>query len=319
MNLTIRQLRYICEASRQGSIQAASRSLAISQSSIIAAIAAAEYEMRAKLFDRRPAIGIRPTPAGERFVRSALQLLAAEDEFARSVREETSALPPHIRIGCFEPFGAMFMPPLMRRYLDAVGPAEISLMEGDHAQLATWLAAGTVDFAVAYDIGPHLAQGAAPICRLPAHALLSVDSPFAKVTSVSLAELATMPLVLLDLPHTGAYLLTLFELLALRPQISLRTRSYETVRCAVASGFGMSILNMRPLSLTMGDPPELVRVPLSDDLPAPALQVIDVYGQRKPLFLRRFIEITRDFFTNLGPARFAVATPHRQPSLLLTS
>jgi DNA-binding transcriptional LysR family regulator len=47
MNLTIRQLRYICEASREGSIQAASRKLAISQSSIVAALEAAEFALSA--------------------------------------------------------------------------------------------------------------------------------------------------------------------------------------------------------------------------------------------------------------------------------
>jgi DNA-binding transcriptional LysR family regulator len=316
LNLSIRQLRYICEVTRLGSIQAASRTLAISQSSIIAAIAAAEFEAGAKLFERKPAVGITPTPTGRRFVRSALSLLAAEEEFTRAMREEAAGVPRHIRVGCFEPFGAMFMPSVMRRYLDEVGEAEVSFLEGDNAQLTTWLANGDVDFAVAYDIGPDLGQSTTPICRLPAHALLSADNPLAGRTSLSIAELAEHPLVLLDLPHTSAYLLGLFESRSLRPRVCLRTRSYETIRSAVSVGFGVSVLNMRPLNYPVGDVQNLVRVPLSDDLPAPTLQVTDMYGPQKPRFVRRFIAVLRDFFVELGPSRFAVAMPEREPHLL---
>ena len=317
MNLTIRQLRYICEASREGSIQAASRKLAISQSSIVAALEAAEFEVGAKLFDRRPAVGIKPTPAGQRFIRLAHSLLAAEDEFKRGMKETTTSMPRHIRVGCFEPFGATFMPRVMRRYLDQVSDAEISLMEGDHTQLAAWIEKGEVDFAVAYDIGPDLGQSAAPICKLPAHVLMSAEDRLANREAVSLAEIVDRPFILLDLPHTGAYLLALFEMNALRPRISLRTRSYETVRCAVAAGFGVAILNMRPLSPGLGEIPGLVRLPLSDELPAPTLQVIDIYGPHKPFFVRSFIDVIRAFFAEMGPARFAVATPQRQHGLIL--
>ncbi|HQT85865.1 MAG: transcriptional regulator [Acidiphilium sp. 37-64-53] len=316
MNLSIRQLRYICTVAQHGSVQAASRHLAISQSSIIAAIDAAEHVASTRLFDRRPAIGLAPTPSGRSFVREALALLASADAFDRAVKQQSSGMPAHIRIGCFEPFGAMFMPTVIRRYLDIMGPAEVSLLEGDHVQLANWLATGAVDFALAYDIGPDLGQSSTPICRLPAHAVLARGNPLAGRARVSLEDLVENPFILLDLPHTGHYLLNLFNHVSRRPTISLRTRSYETVRCAVAAGFGMSILNMRPLNTGLDDTPGLIRVPLSDDLAAPALQVVDIYGAHKPMFVRRFIEIVHEFFARLGPARFAVATPERHGELL---
>ena len=314
--LTIRQIRYLVEVSRQGSIQAASQALAISQSSIIAAITAAEHEVGAKLFERRPAVGILPTPAGQRFVRSSLALLAAEEEFARSLVEQKDMPPAHIRIGCFEPFGALFMPTVIRRYIDKVGASEVSLIETDHAKLISGLVSGTMEFAVGYNIGPDMGQSATPICRLPAHALISTDNALASQSSVSLAQLAEQPFVLLDLPHTDDYLLRLFELMSLRPKVSFRSRSYQAVRSAVAAGFGISIHNMRPVNYAMGDPSCLARVPISDNLPAPILQVIDIYGQRKPLFVRRFIDAVRDFFLELGPTKFAVAMPQQYSGLM---
>ncbi|TIU31454.1 MAG: LysR family transcriptional regulator, partial [Mesorhizobium sp.] len=110
MNLTIRQLRYVCEVARLGSVLAASRSLYISQSSILAAITLAEAGMGARIFDRRPARGVSITPAGQRFVAAARIMLAAETEFNRSIGDLNGRVPKVLRIGCFEPFGALFMP-----------------------------------------------------------------------------------------------------------------------------------------------------------------------------------------------------------------
>ena len=103
VNLTVRQLRYVSEVARLGSIQSASKSLFISQSSILAAIGLAEAEMGATLFDRRPARGVLITPAGERFVKAARIMIAAEAEFARSIGEMGQRAPGVLRIGCFEP------------------------------------------------------------------------------------------------------------------------------------------------------------------------------------------------------------------------
>ena len=61
MNLTIRHLRYIQHVAQSGSVQAASRLLSISQSSILAAIDLAEGEIGARIFDRRPARGVTVT------------------------------------------------------------------------------------------------------------------------------------------------------------------------------------------------------------------------------------------------------------------
>ncbi|WP_139334065.1 MULTISPECIES: hypothetical protein [Acidiphilium] len=127
---------------------------------------AAEHAASTRLFDRRTAIGLASTPSGRSFVREALALLARADAFDRAVKQKSSGMPAHISIGCFEPFGAMFMPSVIRRYLDIMGPAEASLREGEHAPLANWLATGAVDFALASDIGADLGQSSTPICRL---------------------------------------------------------------------------------------------------------------------------------------------------------
>lgn len=317
MNLTIRQLRYVCEVAQLGSVQAASKSLHISQSSILAAIALAEGEMGARLFDRRPARGVQITPAGDRFVSAARVMLSAANEFGRAIGDLSGRVPKVLRIGCFEPFGALFMPEMLRKYVESVGDVEIDLQEGDQVQLQVLLAEGMIDLAILYDIGTINTDSVTPICKVPAHAVLHADDPLADKDAVWLSDLATRPLVLLDLPQTSTYLLTLFDILAKRPEVRFHTRSYETVRSAVASGFGMSVLNMRPIGRATADGHGIVRKPILDELPPPTLIIADMYGSAKPLFVRVFIESFQRFFRQVGPSSFSVTLPSREPQLLV--
>jgi DNA-binding transcriptional LysR family regulator len=273
--------------------------------------------MGATIFDRRPARGVLITPAGERFVAAARVMLAAETEFNRSIGDLSERVPKVLRIGCFEPFGALFMPEMLRGYVDTVGDVEIDLLEGNQVQLQDWLAAGMIDLAILYDIGQISTDGITRICKVPAHAVVHADDPLAKQDGVWLSELATRPLVLLDMPQTSTYLLTLFDVLAKRPEVLFHTRSYETVRSAVASGFGMAVLNMRPIGRATADGDGIVRKPILDDLPPPTLIVADMYGTGKPLFVRVFIEIFQRFFREVGPSGFSVTTAERQEMLLV--
>ncbi|WP_446737716.1 LysR substrate-binding domain-containing protein [Rhizobium sp. CFBP 13644] len=70
------------------------------------------------------------------------------------------------------------------------------------------------------------------LARVPAHALMHVSHPLAAKPTLSLAERTRLPFVLLELPQTAAYLLTLFDLAGQRPKVAFRTRSNDSVRAA---------------------------------------------------------------------------------------
>lgn len=315
MSISLRQVRYICTVADRGSIQGACRELHISASSVLAAIESAETSLGSRMFDRRRSTGIAVTPDGERFVEAGRHLLAAESDFQRQIgalRSETRS----IRIGCFEPFGALFMTEGLTRFIQAVGPVEISLFEGDQTQLADWLDRGIVDLVISYDIGPRFNAHITPICSVPAHVLMPCDHPLAGSVSLTIPAIEPYSVVLLDLPLTVSYLLSLYDLHGIKPTVGFRTRSYDTVRSAVADGFGLAILNMRPISGNNADSPRLLRVPLGDGLPAPTLQIADLYGSAKPCNVQRLVDIFVALFRDGDPARFAVATPERLRTVL---
>ena len=315
MRLTFRQIEYLHVAGHLGSITAASKELNISQSSVVAAINLAEQITGTSLFYRRKGHGMQVTPAGQKFLVSARRVLATADEFEKSLEAFSSPATSTLRLGCFSPFGSILIPPVLKRFIAENGKCQITLLEGDQSELKNWLASGEVDLVVTYDIGELYGVGVTPICQCPAHALLSVDDPHAKKESISIKQLAAKPHILLDLPETRSYLLALLDFAGHRPDIALRTRSYNTIRTAVANGLGASMLNMRPAA-SGSDREDLVRVPISDDLRAPTLVVADPYGDHKPAYVRSFIGSLFDHFEELGPENFSVAMPTKYEGLL---
>nr|WP_320200693.1 LysR family transcriptional regulator [Agrobacterium sp. rho-13.3]MDX8310225.1 LysR family transcriptional regulator [Agrobacterium sp. rho-13.3] len=313
--MTYRQIEYLRAVAREESIAAACKVLSISQSSVLAAIDVAEDTASTRLFHRRKGHGMTLTPAGRKFMISAQRFLAAGEEFERSINGFAEKETDVIRIGCFSPFGALIIPPVLKQYIEEHGHTEIILKEGDQVELRSWLSASEVDMIITYDIGEEFGSEITPICKFPAHALLHWNDPFVEIGSISMKEIAKKPFVLLDLPETRAYLLALFDLIATRPQIALRTRSYETVRSSVAHGHGTSILNIRPTKASP-DTPDIRRVPISDKLQQPTLLVADPYGNRKPRHVRDFILTLYEYFEGLGPAGFAVSLPEHSSDLL---
>ncbi len=155
------------------------------------------------MFMRRPSQGMRTTPAGERFIAAARGLLAAETEFVREIGSLADRPPRLIRIGCFLPFGPLFMPEVLRRLVARTGSIDISVMEADQLQLRDWLDTGHIDAAVTYEMGPPFAGEITRICKVPAHVLMRADDPLARLDAVPLAALAERPHILLDLPQTA--------------------------------------------------------------------------------------------------------------------
>ena len=315
MKLTYRQIEYVHEVGQHKSITSACKKLNISQSSVLAAINMAEETTGTRLFYRRKGHGMELTPAGQAFLVSARRFLAAGEEFGRSLDAFSNPTTPTLRLGCFSPFGSVLIPPVLKRYIDQHGECSITLLEGDQAELRNWLSVGDVDLVVTYDIGEMYGVGMTPICKCPAHALLHKDDPDSQKEAISMKLLSRKPHILLDLPETRSYLLALLDFAGQRPEIVLRTRSYNTIRTAVANGLGASMLNIRPAE-SSPDTEVLVRVPISDKLRQPTLMVADPYGDHKPEYVRSFINVLYRYFVDLGPQNFAVVRPKDSHDLL---
>jgi DNA-binding transcriptional LysR family regulator len=124
----------------------------------------------------------------------------------------------------------------------------LELVEGDIASLTQQVERGELDAALQYDTGlarPRMEL--LPVAALPPYVLLPQRHALAARTSVGLAEVARYPLVLINLPHSREYFLSLFREAGVTPLVAHEFASIEMLRSMVANGHGLSVLTTRPV------------------------------------------------------------------------
>ena len=284
-NVTIKQLRYAEAAGRLGSIASAALEHSISQSSVTAAIDALEAQFGFDLFIRQPAKGIAPTPSGAEALELIGGVLRQFNHFETEVEALGGAPRGVLRLGCYVTVAPQFLPRALTAFNDRYPDAQTEISEGDMASVVAQLKRGAIDVACTFLRPMPDDLDFLPIFEAPPYALLPDDDPLANAASVSPADIADRPFILLDLAHTRDYFMPMFAAEGLTPRISHSTRSSEIVRAMVAGRFGVSILNV----LHDGEPGYRA-VPLRTATPNPVFGVAMLKGVRPPLMSRVFIE-----------------------------
>ena len=188
-----------------------------------------------------------------------------------------------LRIGALHTFGPYILPDLLDRLSKAGHDVDLKLLEGDQRRVVEGLKAGDVELALVYDwnLGEGLATDT--LAALPPYVLLPENHSLADKSSLSLSDLVTEPMILLDAPRSGSYFVSLFEKAGLTPQIRVRTLSFEMARGLVAHGFGYSLLSTKPASNLSYDGRSLTTRPLDIEAePSRAVLARRVQGRLSP-------------------------------------
>lgn len=311
MIFTLKQLRYVEAAGRLGSIAKAAGDLAISQSSITAAIDSLEAGLKYDLFVRTPAKGIQATPAGTEalsMIRNFLeQARQFESEFT-SIGGDASGL---VRIACYATAAPAFLPTILRDITEKFPNMSVQLLEGNMESIVGFLDDGKADLAFTYPNVLHAGHDFLPLFRPPPFALLSTADPMSQQSTVSIRELAEKPMVLLDLPLTRDYFVGMFESVGCKPNIAHTTRSAEIARALVSGGFGFTILNIRPLPFQ--DPNAQYRaVPIADAVDVYWFGIATVRQVRRPKIVQSFIDNCRALQENGAFDSLTISAPTDQ-------
>ena len=229
MRYTLKQLAYFVTAADTGSITAAARQLHISQPSISAAIAQLERQFGLELFVRHHAQGLSLTPTGQRLLAEARHLLAQARDFHEGAIELAESAAGEIDVGCFVTFAPMIIPGLLRAMRQAHPDIRIRLHEHDTEALQEGLREGRFDLALTYDLNIGADMAFEGLVDVPLHAMLPADHRFAARKRVALAELIEEPFVLLALPASRDYFLSLFYGLGLRPNLAHESPDRKSV------------------------------------------------------------------------------------------
>jgi len=246
MQFSLTQIQYFVAVANAGSFTIAARQLRVVQPTLSSAIKQLEDGLGYALLDRVPRRGVRLTRRGRRFYDEASKLLRQAERLERFVRNPADSLTGTLRLGVYQPMSVFRTPQLLREFHKMHPDVEVDIQEGSQERLVELLKGNFVDVVVSYSLIDFAQWEVETLTKIPPHAIVSTRHPLASKTSVTLQEIAQEPLVLLDLPYTGAYYLGLFEAQGLSPEVAYRIEGYETVRSMVAEGFGVSVLSHRP-------------------------------------------------------------------------
>ena len=207
------------------------------------------------------AAGANPLIYANRAYGRAIKL----DDFAQQ-QDATSAGTNIVNVGYYLTLGAYFLPRLISNYTRAGNEGRICLHEGDQDELEQGIKSGSYDFSLIWDSEMSHEIVKEPLAEMAPHVLLPSEYRLAKQAAVSLRDLATQPMVLLDIPPSNNYFTSLFQEVGLMPHVAYRSPSFELVRGMVGHGLGYSLLVTKPANNMTYDGVALVSRPIEEEV-----------------------------------------------------
>lgn len=299
MAISLKAMEYFTTALRHGNISKAAAELNIAASAIGTAIDQVETAFDLTLTIRQRSRGIEANASG-RLVAQKFELLL---EDYRSVLAEGAdlkqALSGTLRIGYYAPIAPAFLPPILASFIPKGNDVTLHLDECDNDRAQDGLLNGSYDAILFVSEGVRPSVGFDVLIEAPAYCLVPAGHAFARQSSVTVAQIATQPLVVLNRPVAAPYYQSLFDAHANDITIAAYANSTEMVRSLVSAGHGCAVLNMQPLTQQSYCGATLVGVPISDSLPPLTLSI--GYDKARPRRLvQHFVDACRAHFAEAG-------------------
>ena len=285
---TLRQLEYFVAVGEVRSIALASRRINVSPPSISAAISHLERELGVQLFIRRHAQGMELTHGGRLIFESARRLLDDAGGLQDIANEIAGSVKGTLNIGCLVTIAPLLMPNLRKSFESEFPGSSVAQFDGHQLDLVEMLESAKADAVLTYDLEIPVGIEFEPFANLPPYALFAADHPLAKRASVELKEIAPEPMVLLDLPLSREYFLSVFEQAGFKPNVAERAGSVPVMLSLVANGYGYGLLNIRLNAYNAPDGGSLAPVALEGRFRPMVLGLAKMRGIAKTRILESF-------------------------------
>lgn len=245
--ITLTHLQYFVAAAETGSMTGAAERLHIAQSAVSTAVSTLERKLKLQLFLRQRSRGLVLTASGAVLLDEAQSLLRQFDTSIDRVTESAHGTAGVIKFSCMNTVSPFVVPALVDVLADRHPQLSLEVHEVSSWGAVEDLKSGHCDVALTYDFGQlqgmtivSTIRSNPPIILLPPGHRLAVDPV------VDPADLAAEPMVLLDLPLSDEYFLSVMRAHGVDPRVAHRSSNYETVRSLVAHGHGYTVLNQQP-------------------------------------------------------------------------
>lgn len=243
---TLRQLECFVAVADAGTISAAAERLHASQSAVSLAVNELERGLRAQLCVRRKAHGVVLTPTGTEVLRQARTLLRHAEELQTVASGSGPELSGPLAVGCYLTLAPTVLPRLLAEFGERHPAVWVDFAEGTQDTLQQRLLAGELDLAVLYNMEVLPEMDSTELYTTRPHILLPTDDPLADSAEISLRDLASRPMVLLDSPPSTQHTMKVWREAGITPTVRHRTTSFETARALVGRGLGYALLVQQP-------------------------------------------------------------------------
>ena len=274
------RLRVFREVARHGSFTAAAGALQISQPAVSQHVARLEEEFGCALLERSSR-RVRPTPAGDVFLRYVETLLTGLAETRRELAALSRSDSGPLRIAVFPSAAATFVPAAIGALRERFPKVSVLMTEADPPQALPRLLSGDVDLALCYDY-PSVAAPPDPRLRAVSRAVdrMAVAVPVGGVAArrgpVPLAELAGEQWIVPGPSVCRTALDEACRRAGFSPAVVSETNDYQAMIGLVAAGVGIAVVPRLAAGFAEGRPVRLL--PLSGTRLARRVDVVDRAG-----------------------------------------
>lgn len=245
--MQFRHLRYFVKVVEAGSFSRAAATIHVAQPALSQQIADLEARMGMSLLQRNPR-GVKPTAAGEVLYREASAILRQLEHLSKLIRSATGEPEGLVSLGLVATIAPKLAGPFIEACRAALPRVTLKVADSDSESLESRVQANTLDVAVVFEdeLVPHYSRTLLFRQRLY---LISSDSGKTGPSSISLEEVAKLPLVLPSPPNTRRRLVERVMTAAkLSHRVVAETETLASEFSAVRFGTGHSILPIGDLS-----------------------------------------------------------------------
>lgn len=228
-----------CKVIELASFSKVARKIGYSQSAVSQTIKSLEKELGVILIDRKKD-GITLTSDGKEFLPYLEAIYSAECALEQKHKEITGLENSIIRLGTFTSVSRNILPQLMKQFKKIYPNVNFILKQGEYTSIQKWVQTNSVDFGF---VNSNAVSGidVEVLYEDEMLAVLPPNHPLAQNETISLAQLAKEPFILLD---EGDYsvIMNAFQKLHLSPQIEYEVYDDYSILAMVRQGLGVSAM-----------------------------------------------------------------------------
>lgn len=243
--MKLQQLRYIWEVAHHDlNVSATAQSLYTSQPGISKQIRLLEDELGVEVFSRSGKHLTRITPAGERIIATAGEILRKVDSIKQIAQEFSNERKGTLTLATTHTQARYALPPIIQKFIKNYPDVSLHMHQGTPMQICEMTVDGTADFAIATEALELFADLVMMPCyRWNRCVIVPKGHPLASGGELTLEALAEWPLVTYVFGFTGRSKLDeAFNNRGLSPKVVFTAADADVIKTYVRLGLGVGIV-----------------------------------------------------------------------------